>query len=238
MLLYYIRHGDPIYNPDSLTPKGQQQAAALVPRLTRFGLNEIYVSSSNRAIQTAEPTCRELGIEPTVLDWCKEHYAFREFSVLGQKDHYHWVFQDEDYCRLMASPEIRKLDQDWYRHEAFADGGFQKGLERIQKETDAFIAQLGYRHCIEKGYYEAENPSERRIALFAHQGFGMAFLSCLLDIPYPSVCTHFDMGHSGVTIIEFREENGIAIPKVLQLSNDSHLYRAGLPTDYHNRIFL
>ena len=26
MFLYYIRHGDPIYNPDSLTPLGQRQA--------------------------------------------------------------------------------------------------------------------------------------------------------------------------------------------------------------------
>ena len=25
MLLYIIRHGDPIYNPDSLTPKGRRK---------------------------------------------------------------------------------------------------------------------------------------------------------------------------------------------------------------------
>ena len=29
MLLYIVRHGDPIYNPDSLTPKGHLQAKAL-----------------------------------------------------------------------------------------------------------------------------------------------------------------------------------------------------------------
>lgn len=36
--------------------------------------------------------------------------------------------------------------------------------------------------------------------------------------------------HTGVTIIEFKEQNGYAIPKVLTLSSDSHLYREGLPT--------
>lgn len=238
MLLYYIRHGDPIYTPDSLTPKGEQQSAALVHRLCRFGLNEIYVSSSNRAQMTAAPTCKELDITPTVLDWCKESYAFREFSVPDGDDRHHWVFQDAEYCRLMVSPEIRKLGDEWYRHEAFANGRFEQGIRRVQKETDAFMAQLGYRHCKEGGYYEAERPHERRVALFAHQGIGLAFLSCLLDIPYPAVCTHFDMGHTGVTVIEFREENGISIPRVLQLSNDSHLYRSGMPTDYQNRIFL
>ena len=29
MLLYYVRHGDPIYNPDSLTELGHSQADAL-----------------------------------------------------------------------------------------------------------------------------------------------------------------------------------------------------------------
>jgi hypothetical protein len=50
------------------------------------------------------------------------------------------------------------------------------------------------------------------------------------------ICSHFDMGHTGMTVIEFSDLNGISIPKVLQLSNDSHLYREGLPTDYQNRI--
>ena len=29
MLFFYIRHGDPIYSPDSLTPLGRRQAEAL-----------------------------------------------------------------------------------------------------------------------------------------------------------------------------------------------------------------
>ena len=29
MLLYYIRHGDPVYNPDSLTSLGEEQAKAV-----------------------------------------------------------------------------------------------------------------------------------------------------------------------------------------------------------------
>ena len=56
MLLYFIRHGDPIYNPDSLTPLGERQAEAVAKRLALFGVNKIYASTSNRAILTATLT--------------------------------------------------------------------------------------------------------------------------------------------------------------------------------------
>ena len=36
MLLFFIRHGDPIYNPDSLTDLGKKQAEALVKRMAGF----------------------------------------------------------------------------------------------------------------------------------------------------------------------------------------------------------
>ncbi|MBE6633071.1 MAG: histidine phosphatase family protein [Ruminococcaceae bacterium] len=238
MLLFYVRHGDPIYNPDSLTPKGEEQARALAPRLAKYGLDEIYVSSSNRAQQTAKPTCEALGLTPTVLDWCKEHYAYRDFSVVDDQGHRHWLFQDEKLLPLLTSSAVQGLGREWYRHEAFASGSCERGLARVQTETDRFMASLGYRHCAEEGHYKVEKENTGRVALFAHQGFGLIFLSCLLDIPFPMICSHFDMGHSGVTVIELENLNGISIPKVLQLSNDSHLYREGLPTDYQNRIWI
>ena len=79
----------------------------------------------------------------------------------------------------------------------------------------------------------AERPNDDRVAVFAHQGVGLIFLSALLDIPYPQMSTHFDMSHTGITVIHFKGD-GIVIPRVLQLSNDSHLFAAGLPTAYHN----
>ena len=41
MLLFYVRHGDPIYEPDQLTPLGEQQAEAVARRLALFGVDEI-----------------------------------------------------------------------------------------------------------------------------------------------------------------------------------------------------
>lgn len=39
MLLFFVRHGDPIYHPDSLTELGERQAEALVKRMGFFGLS-------------------------------------------------------------------------------------------------------------------------------------------------------------------------------------------------------
>ena len=236
MLLFYIRHGDPIYTPDSLTPKGERQAEALAKRLAMIGLDEIYVSTSQRARLTAQPTCELLKLAPVDLDWCHENHAWRELAFPDENGRRRWLFQNDAVRPFLVSSELRALDRQWYRHPKFADTTCEAGMERIQKETDAFLERLGYSHCAEEGCYRAEHPHDRRIALFAHQGFGLAFLSCLLDIPYPMICSHFDMGHTGMTVIEFGDLNGISIPKVLQLSNDSHLYREGLPTDYQNRL--
>ena len=80
MLLYYIRHGDPTYDPDELTPLGKRQAEAVARRLSQYGLDEIYVSSSNRAQETCRPTCEILKKVPVTLDWTNEKYAWRQLT--------------------------------------------------------------------------------------------------------------------------------------------------------------
>ena len=234
MLLFFLRHGDPIYDPDSLTPLGQRQAEALGKRLAQFGLDKIYVFSSQRAIQTAQPTCEMLKIQPEILDWCNEGHAWRELACPDATGKTRWLFHQPDMIEQMVSEDVRAMDMEWYRHPKFAGQDFGAGIERIRRETDQWLAQLGYRHDSQKKMYDSAGVNSQRVALFAHQGFGLAFLSCLLDIPYPQFTTHFDMGHTGMTVIHFPEQQGWVVPKILQLSNDSHLYREGLPTCYQN----
>lgn len=237
MLFFYIRHGDPTYVPDALTERGKRQAEALAKRLAQFGLDRIYASTSTRAMETAMPTCELLNLKPTPLDWCREDLAREEFIIRRKEDgRKQWGFQSPELCRLFNREEVRALGNKWYEHEAFREGRFGEGMERIGREADAFFAELGYVHLPQEGGYRIDRPNEERVALFAHQGFGFAFLSHVLDIPYPLFCTHFDMGHTGMTVIQFADQGGISIPRVLQLSNDSHLWREGLPTHYHNAI--
>ena len=135
---------------------------------------------------------------------------------------------------MFFTKEVRDLGDRWYDHPELTQ--YEKGINRIYDETDAFFASLGYEHERYTGRYRAVKPNKQRVALFAHQGFGLAFLSCLLDVPYPAFSTHFDMTHTGVTVIDFPERDGYSIPKILTLSSDSHLYREGLPTKYNNSL--
>ncbi len=238
MLLYYVRHGDPIYNPDSLTPLGERQAEAVAKRLSQYGLDKIYSSTSHRAILTSKPTSEIVGKEIISLDWCHEMYPARHFFIDNGKGGSSWVFHQQKYIEKFASKEIVDLRDKWYDHPDFADTTFKEGIESTSKKVFDFLSELGFTYDCEKGMYKSSHQGNKRIALFAHQGFGLLFLSIISLIPYPTFCTRFDMTHTGVTVIEFPECHGYVLPKILTLSNDSHIYREGLPTKYNNEIYI
>ncbi|MBQ4119287.1 MAG: histidine phosphatase family protein [Clostridia bacterium] len=82
MLLYLIRHADPIYETDSLTDRGKLQAEALSKRLAKTGLDRIFCSPLGRAKDTAEYTCKLLGLEKTIEEWAREvHVSKMESEV-------------------------------------------------------------------------------------------------------------------------------------------------------------
>lgn len=235
MLFLYVRHGDPIYSPDSLTELGVNQAEALSKRLSLYGIDEIYASSSNRAQLTAKPTCEKLGKQMKILDFANEDYTWKELTIpVG--DGLIWLFQHRKFINLLASKEIRDLGDRWFDHPEIKKFNFEKGINRVYDEVDKFMADLGYEHIRFTGKYKAVKPNDKRVALFAHHGFGLAFFSCLLDIPYPQMANHFDICHSGLTVIDFQENEGYAVPKILTLSSDSHLYKEGVERNY-NTIF-
>ena len=236
MIFYFIRHGDPIYDPDSLTPLGHLQAEALAKRLSYYGLDEVYTSTSNRAMLTAKPTCDILKLEAKPLDFANEKYTWSDLTI--ERDDgvpgITWLFYNRHTTELFNSKEIRDLGDRWFDHPYFKDKNYEKAINRVYEGTDALFSSLGYEHDRYTGKYKTVNSNGRRVALFAHQGFGLVFLSCLLDIPYPMFCTHFDITPTGMTVIEFQDFGGVTVPKVLMHSSDSHIYREGLPLRYNN----
>lgn len=239
MLLYYVRHGDPIYDPDSLTPLGHRQAEAVAHRLCAHGVSQVFSSSSNRAMLTAKPTCEMLNLQLQPVEFCHEAHAWDELTYMDEEYGQTWLFSSKSVRKLFASPEMYAYGFRWFDHPMFKDYHYEQGMARIRRETDAFLASLGYEHDADRNAYRITRPNDDRVALFAHQGFGMAFLATVLDIPYPMVSLHFDMTHTGMTVIEFKDEgDGYAIAKALMVSNDSHIYRDGLPTRYCGEIYV
>jgi len=236
MLFFYIRHGDPTYKPDELTPLGHRQAEAAAKRLSLFGLDRIFCSTSNRVKETALHTCQMLKKEPELVDFVNEKYAIRDFGITKEDGKRAWAFETPKYRVLFQSAEVAALGHRWYEHPELT--AFKGGLERIDRECTAFFAALGYERIAGTSAFKAVAPTDERVALFAHAGFGLAFFSWLLHIPYPQFSTQFDLCHTGISAIEFEEENGLVYPKILTYSSDGHLYREGLPLSYNNRIRL
>ena len=239
MIFYYIRHGDPIYNPDSLTPLGERQAEAVGKRLALHGIDRIFCSPSNRAKLTAQPTCEMLKKEPVIVDFANEGNAWARFTTPREDGQGRtWLFQNKKSLELFATPEIRALGDRWFDHSELAGENYEASVDWMYENVDKFFAELGFEHERYTGRYKITKENNERVALFAHQGMGIALLSTLLDIPYPQFCSHFDIGLTGVTVIEFADKGGYAIPKVLTYSNDSHIYREGLPTKYNNYVYI
>ncbi len=242
MLIFYVRHGDPIYNPNQLTPLGERQAESVARRLARFGMDEIYSSTSNRAMQTAEPLCRLLGKEVTALDFLNERNVSH---VMMPSDHggKAWIWAHPYYSEVLASREVREMGDRWYENPALIHIPMGDVIHSVGQELDALLAIHGYEHDTERGLYRVTKRSnEKRIAIFAHEGMGKVVMSHLLDVPFPYYATHFEMEHTGVTVIRLDdgslkypdEAREYARARVLTLSNDAHLYHDGFAPVHHS----
>lgn len=240
MILYYVRHGDPTYRPDELTPLGLRQAEAVGRRIAQHGIDRIYSSTSTRAYQTARPLSEILKKEIIQMDWCHEKYAYQDMLVVDEEGRRMWASDYWPIRRVFATAECRRLADKWYEHPDLAQwrDQFKAGVERVNSHVDEWLRELGYEHDREAGVYHPLRENNERIALFAHAGFGRMFLSSLLDISYSELSMRTDMSHTGVTVVEFVEREGVSIPRMLTYSNDAHIYGEHLPTHYNHRVHI
>ena len=233
MIFYYVRHGDPIYNPDQLTPLGHRQAESVSRFMAGCKIDKIFSSTSTRAIQTATPTAEVLKKEITQLDFTNEKYAWERFSVECADGKRRWIEQSDQFRNILVSPEVFALGDKWYEHPDLAKFNFGEHFDFFRNQIDEFFASLGYEHDRKNRLFHATRPNDDNVALFAHGGFGGIFLSSILDIPYPQFATRISICHTGVTVIHFSDKQGDTIPVVSQLSGTPHLFADRLPTAYY-----
>lgn len=238
MLLFYIRHGDPIYNPDSLTPLGKRQAEAVAKRLAVHGIDKIYSSTSNRAYQTAVPLSEITKKEIVKVDFLNESHAWEYFAVPDENGKQEWIYRQSRTRIILAGEKAFNLGYKWYELPEFSEYRFKDGVDFFEKNTDEFMLSLGYEHDRINHCYKAAEENNDRVAIFAHEGMGCAFLSMVLDIPYSRFAAHYTMSHTGMTVIQFDSCGDNIVPRMLCFSNDSHIYKEGLPTSYRNRILI
>ena len=176
MKLYFIRHGQPIYDPDSLTPLGEEQAKALSKWFLSRPLDRVYASSSNRAVQTSMPTCRLQGKEPILCDWAHEMHAFEDFHAVDANGNKQWILEVPTTIRQFISPEVNALGDKWYTHPYFAETGYEAGVHRVNAAVDAWLEEQGLRHDRENHCYHIIGDTPRRI----YEEAGFRYVTTLL----------------------------------------------------------
>ena len=225
MRLYIIRHGDPDYTNDSLTPDGHKEAEALAERLAAEGLDKIYVSPLGRARETMEYTQKRLNLSSHVEHWTKELWPELAVEIDGYSDC--WMAIDVPGEVFRGSRRM-PTHEDWHVIEAFKNSDFLTIYSQLKKDSDAFLARHGF--VREGGRYRVSAPNQDKIAVFCHNGFGLTWLAHLLELPVTLVWSGFWLPPSSVTTLLFDQRSEqYATPRCIGLGDVSHLYKSGLP---------
>lgn len=213
MKLYIIRHGDPDYEHNTITPYGHEEAKALAEWFDDIPLDEIYTSPLGRAIDTASYTCKRKGLEPLILPWAEESMDYMQPVTPDVTLSY----------RFSTDGGVTEyVDYDDER---------QPTLTRLVESCDAFLAEHGYER--DGAFYKLTAPNDKRIALFCHGGFGTALTAHLLGIPCSLGFPSMFMTTTSVTTFEFRDyyHNGYTRPRLIRFGEVTHLHQKGIAGD-------
>ena len=229
MLLYIVRHGHPDYATDSLTERGWLQAEAVGKRLAATGIDQVYASPMGRARQTAEPTCRLLDLPCQIEPWAHEVQDERLTEEPYGKPPISVTMVQNTYYRENGGIDL-PYDRA-YEAVGFRASGMKDAVAYIEEGGRDFLERLGYKE--ENGVYRILRANEDRVALFCHSIMARAWISTLLHIPIHMMWAGFHYTHTGVTVLEFRNnEDGFTAPKCLCYSDMSHLYAHGPDMHY------
>jgi broad specificity phosphatase PhoE len=222
MLIYLIRHADPDYPNNTITPAGHLEARALGERMGKVGLNRIYCSPLGRARDTMRYIAEKIGLTAQIEPWTAELTTrLKSGPCAGNMI---WDLHGEIIREKQPYPSA----ENWQSIPDLGDAEFKETLDCLRNHSDEFIARHGYRR--EGGRYRIVKPNREKIALFCHGGFGLAWLAILLEIPFPLVWSGFWLPPSSVTTILFDERSAQwAVPRCVGVGDVSHLYQAGLP---------
>ena len=230
MKLLIVRHGDPDYSIDSLTPTGWAEAECLVPRMQKLDVKAFYVSPLGRARDTAAATLKALGREATVKPWLREFACSMPKPWLDHETCI-WDWLPEDWT---AEPKYYDKDH-WFDTPEMRKAGAEAEYRWVCQGLDELLAEHGYRR--KDNYYLAERPNEDTIVFFCHFGLECVLLSHLLGVS-PMVLWHGTAAApTSVTTVNTEERReGKANWRVAAFGDISHLYVANREPSFSCRF--
>ncbi|MCR5594197.1 MAG: histidine phosphatase family protein [Saccharofermentans sp.] len=218
MRIIFIRHGDPDYEKDILTPEGVIQAGKAARRLLSESIDEVYTSPLGRARQTAQIFEEASGKGPVrELPFMSEIRYGRE-GALYESGH-PWQTAD-----IMMAQGTDLRSPEWREHPEFIDNTATIDADAKALQADEWLESLGYKR--EGLYYRNINKEEstKTVAVFCHGGSTTAVLAHVLNQQFPFMCATVHLGFTAVTVLRFDKNPGsLAMPIVELLNDDRHI---------------
>ena len=248
MRIIFIRHAEPDYSFDGLTPNGEKEAKALGNRIAKWNVDKFYVSPMGRAQATIAPALSILNREAITIPWLRE-YSYRVEKAHG-KAGVCWDFIPSDW----ANNPTMFTTNDWLNIEPFCQNQEIRDVYFASKNgLDEIIAEYGY---IRKGNYfiNTKSPKMKQInstcvdprthygdtlpdsdngptiVMVCHFGIICLMLSHLLNIPFPALAQGTIIPPTGVTVVTSEERwDDEAFFRISQFGDVTHLREASLP---------
>ncbi len=232
MKLLLIRHGDPDYEHDTLTPKGKREARFLAERMKSCTMDEIYVSPLGRARHTAEPTLHACGREATELAWLREFEApiVRPDNTDGTPTvPWDWMPNDWTTC-----PDFYDYDR-WMTHPLMEKGNVGKEYVRVTECFREFLCAHGYEK--HENLFRVTKANNDTIVFFTHYGVSVVMISYLLHVS-PMILWHgLVAAPTSVTALATEERRqGYASFRMNTYGDTTHLFMNHEPRSFAARF--
>ena len=230
MKLLIVRHGDPNYEIDSLTPVGWQEAELLADRMEKLDVKAFYVSPLGRAKDTAAATLKRKGMQAQVMPWLQEFPA-KVLKPNTKTANIAWDWLPQDWTQ-----EPRFYDKDkWLEVPVFRDSNTPQLYKKVCDGLDALLASHGY---VRNGNtYRVAERNEDTIVLVCHFGLESVLLSHLLNVsPMPLWHGTCATPSSVTTLITEERREGIALFRMCGFGDTSHLYAGGREPSFAARF--
>ena len=230
MKLLIVRHGDPDYSIDSLTPKGWREAELLSERLSKMEIDAFFCSNLGRARDTAAPTLKKMNREAEICDFLSEFDA----SVVlpnGEPKVNCWDLMPDYWTKI---DKFYQKD-GWLDTELMKSGPAAERYRWVTEGLDGILDRFGYHR--DGNLYRTEGGNRKTIVLFCHFGVGCVLLGHLLGIsPVPLWHGLVGAPSSVTTLYTEEREEGIASFRCQSYGDLSHLYVADEPPAFAARF--